>query len=144
MGNQPLSQSALIRALKGTVPAWGLSLSGKKRLCQRVSFGIISPMRKMTRLTSAIVKHIAKLANLDLSEEKLKEILPQLTSVIDFVSKVQSLNTNKVTETSQVTGLENVFREDIVDKSRMLSQEEALSNAKKTYKGYFEVDAIFE
>lgn len=90
------------------------------------------------------VKHLAKLANLKLTDKQLEELLPQFSSVLELVSKVQSLNTENVPETSQVTGQENVFREDKVEITRMLSQEEALSNAKKKYNGYFEVEAIFE
>jgi aspartyl-tRNA(Asn)/glutamyl-tRNA(Gln) amidotransferase subunit C len=101
-------------------------------------------MKSRTKITLEEVKHLAKLANLHLSDSKLQELLPQFASILEFVSKVQSLNTENIHETSQVTGLENVFREDVVDDSRMLSQKEALSNAKKTYNGFFSVDAIFE
>lgn len=90
------------------------------------------------------VKHIARLAKLKLSDSQIAQLTPQLTSVLDYVSKIQSLDTKGVIETSQVTGLENVFREDVVDKNQMLSQEEALSNSKRSHKGYFVVDAIFE
>ncbi|OGG04472.1 hypothetical protein A2W14_06765, partial [Candidatus Gottesmanbacteria bacterium RBG_16_37_8] len=85
----------------------------------------------MTRLTSAIVKHIAKLANLKLSEDQLKKIVPAVSVFLDYVSKIKSLDTEDVKETSQVTRQENVFREDVVDETRMLTQEEALSNTKK-------------
>ncbi|OGF99011.1 hypothetical protein A3D78_00360 [Candidatus Gottesmanbacteria bacterium RIFCSPHIGHO2_02_FULL_39_14] len=101
-------------------------------------------MKNQKAITKDQVKHLAKLANLKLTDKELEKLLPQFTSVVDFVSKVQSLNTKNIPETSQVTGLENIFREDLIDKNRMFTQDEALSNAKKTYKGYFEVDAIFE
>jgi len=90
------------------------------------------------------VKHIAQLANLVLSDEQLQKIAEQLSSVIGYMSKIQALDTKGVVETSQVTGLENVFREDVVDEKRMLSQESALSNAKNTHSGYFMVDAVLE
>jgi len=50
--------------------------------------------------------------------------------------------TAQVEETSQVTGMENVFREDEIKPS--LSQDEVLANAPRKYKGYFVVEAIFE
>lgn len=101
-------------------------------------------MKHQKTVTEELVRHLAKLANLNLTQNQLLKLLPQFNSVIDLVSKVQSLKTDKIPETSQVTGLENVFREDIVDSSRMLSQKDVLSNAKKTYKGFIEVTAIFE
>lgn len=89
------------------------------------------------------VKHVAKLANLPLSDAQLQQLEAGLSSVIDLVGHIQKLDTANIEPTSQVTGLENVTRPDVVDMSRVLSQEQALSNAKKTDHGYFVVPAIF-
>jgi aspartyl-tRNA(Asn)/glutamyl-tRNA(Gln) amidotransferase subunit C len=97
-----------------------------------------------TEITIADVKHLAKLANLTLTAKQLENIPKQLSSVIGYMSKIKSLNTENVPETSQVTNLENVFREDTIDKERMFTQEEALSNAMDKHNGYFKVKAIFE
>ncbi len=99
---------------------------------------------KATSITPAIVQKVAKLANLTISQKQQQKFSEQLSSVIGYVSKVQALDTDKTSETSQVTGLTNVFREDVVEPNRMLTQEEALSNAKKKHNGYFVVPAIFE
>lgn len=96
------------------------------------------------KLTTDDVLHIAKLAHLPLTKEQIAKLPDQLTSVIGYMSKIQSLETAHVVETAQVTGLENVMREDVVDKDRMLTQEEALFNAKATHNGYFMVDAVLE
>ena len=97
-----------------------------------------------TKFNSDLLKHISKLANINLSETQIKNYSKVLSSVLDYISKINELDTTGVIETSQVTGLHNIFREDIVDEKRMLTQKEALSNAKKTYNGYFVVDAIFD
>ena len=60
-----------------------------------------------------------------------------------FVSKLQKIPTKDVIPTSQVNGLENVYREDEIDKSRMLTQEDALANAPATHNGFFKVKAVF-
>lgn len=99
---------------------------------------------KSKNLTIEDVKHIAKLANLNLTDEQIEKLTPQFSSVLELVSKIKELNTEGIEETSQVTGLENVFRDDAVDEKRMLTQDEALSSAKKKHNGYFVVDAIFE
>lgn len=96
------------------------------------------------KITGQIVEKIASLAHLILTPSQKQTFTQQLSSVIGYVSKVQKLDTSNVPETSQVTGLENVFREDEVDAGRMLTQEEALSNAKRTHNGFFVVDALFE
>lgn len=90
------------------------------------------------------VKHLAKLANLPLSEKQMKNLPRELTSVLDYVSKIQKLNTAKTKETAQVTQQENVFREDEIEKERMLTQDEVLANAPDKHNGYFKVKAIFE
>lgn len=94
------------------------------------------------KLTIDEVKHVAKLANLPLSEDELALFLAQLSAILEFVGKLQKIDTKGVKETSQVTGLENVFREDEIDAERMFSQEEALANAKETHNGFFKVPKI--
>lgn len=93
-------------------------------------------------LTTGEVRHVADLAKLKLSDEDLSKFHKQLTDIVDFVGKLQEVDTKNVEPTSQVTGLENVFREDKIKTS--LPQEEVLINAKRKHKGYFVVKAIFE
>lgn len=88
------------------------------------------------------VKHIAKLANLIISEALFKKLTSQLSNILDLVGKLNEVDTKNVIPTSQVTGLTNIFREDSVEPS--LSQAEALSNAPRKHDGYIVVDAILE
>ena len=97
---------------------------------------------KKSKLTKAEVKHIAKLAQLDLTEKEIKKFQKQLSEILDYIGILNELDTKKVKPTSQVTGLENVFREDKPTPS--LSQEEVLSGTKKTHNGMFKIKAIFE
>ena len=99
-------------------------------------------IKQNKKLTENDVKHVANLAKLNLNEEDLKNFKRQLTEIVDFVSKLEEVDTKGVSPTSQVTGAENVFREDKTEKS--LSQDEALSNAKRKHNSYFVVKAIFE
>lgn len=98
----------------------------------------------MAKLIKKDVLHVAKLANLKLTEKQIEKFTPQLSSVINYVSKIQELDTKKIKETSQVTQLKNVFREDRIETERILSQDDALGNAKRAYNGYFVVDAVFD
>ena len=84
---------------------------------------------------------MAYLAKLRLSEKEIEKFRQQLSSILNYVDQLKELDTKNIEPTSQVTGLENVSREDKVLPS--MSQEEALSNAKETYKGFFKVKAIF-
>lgn len=86
------------------------------------------------------ISHVAKLANLTLSEEENKKLEKQLEETVEYVNRLEEVDTKNVEPTSQVTGLENVTREDEVLPS--LSQEEALKNAKSTQNGFFKVKGI--
>ena len=93
------------------------------------------------KLTAEEVEHVAKLASLKLKRGEVKRLQEQLSDTISYIEKLKKLDVQNVSPTSQVTGLVNVFREDRVKPS--MSQEEALANAKETYKGFFKVKAIF-
>jgi len=103
----------------------------------------MKPMKKSkTSLSIEDVKHVTDLAKLKLSEEEIKKFQKQLSAIVEFISKLNEIDTKNVEPTGQVTGLENVFREDEVKPS--LTQEEAMSNAPSTHNGYFKVKAIFD
>jgi len=94
------------------------------------------------KITKSQVKHVAKLADLKLSGKEVAKFQKQLSDILDYVSQLNELDTKKVEPTSQVTGLENVFRRDELSPS--LTQEEVLSGAKEKYNKFFKVKAIFE
>lgn len=88
------------------------------------------------------VAHVAKLANLPLTPVEEKKFEKQLSEILSYVEKLKEVDTKNVETTSQVTGLENVIREDQTSPS--ITQEEALSNTKSKYNGLFKVKAILE
>lgn len=98
-------------------------------------------MKKNLKLSEEKVKHVAKLAKLELSNEEVKKFQQQLQETLDYVEILNELETSGVESTSQVTGLENVFRED--EPGQSITQEEALSGTKNSMKGMFKIKAIF-
>lgn len=99
---------------------------------------------KATTVTSDDVTHIAQLANIPVTEEEKKKLASGFTAVMNVVDNLGKADTKNVEPTHQVTGLTNVWRDDVVDEDRMLSQEEALRNAPRTYKGYVVVDQVLD
>lgn len=94
------------------------------------------------QITPADIEKIARLANLKVSDKEKKLFSEQLTHSLDVIDQLQEIDTKGIHTTHQVTGLKNITREDKIDQTRMLSQKEALSQAKKTHKGYFIVPAV--
>lgn len=88
------------------------------------------------------VPHVAKLANLPLTNNELNLFEKQLEETVEYVEELSEINTKNIEPTSQVTGLENVTRDDIAEPS--LSQEQALSNTKNSHNGFFKVNAILD
>jgi len=74
------------------------------------------------KLTIDNIEQIAKLARLELSEEEKNRYAEQLSVVLDYIEMLNEIDTEGVEETSQVTGLDDVVRDDeeqeISDKAR--------------------------
>jgi len=94
--------------------------------------------------TSESTAKIADLAKLKVEKKEENYLAKQFNQTLEVIDGLNKLNTQNIPETSQVTGLKNVFREDVVDKKRSLTQKEALSNSKKVHNGFFVVKAVFD
>lgn len=77
----------------------------------------------MATLTEAQVRHIAKLARLRLTDEEVQKYSTELTKILAYIDVLNGLDTDNVAPTAQVTGLENVLREDQVKPSEAKAEE---------------------
>lgn len=68
----------------------------------------------MTKLTDDQVRHIAKLARLNLNEKEVSKFADELTSILQYIDMLQEVDTKNVEAGMQVTGLSNEKREDSV------------------------------
>jgi aspartyl-tRNA(Asn)/glutamyl-tRNA(Gln) amidotransferase subunit C len=64
------------------------------------------------KLTKEEVQHIATLSRLELSDEEVEKYRDQLGSILEYVAKLQELDTTGVAELAHGSGLTNVFRPD--------------------------------
>jgi len=67
-------------------------------------------------LSKEEIEHIALLARLGLTDEEKKKYASQLSSILDYVEQLKEVDTDGVEPTAQVTGLENVMRQDEMEK----------------------------
>ena len=88
------------------------------------------------------VSHLAKLINVPVTEEEVAVFSMQFDSTLKTIATLDELNTKNIQATPQVTDLKNIYRDDVIDTSRMFTQKEALANATKSYKGFFVVPAV--
>lgn len=99
---------------------------------------------KTASFTPNEVSHFAQLANLPVSEDEKEKLADGFNTTIKVVNQLFNIDVSNVSTMSNVTGLINIFRDDVVDEKRMFTQLQALSNAKRTHKGYFVVKQVVE
>ena len=97
----------------------------------------------MTQITRDEVLKLAKLAKLKLNEDELKKFREEISEIIQYVEKLQAVNLDEFIPTNQVTGLENVMRDDVkVDYGT--TREELLKNVPAVDEGYIKVKRVLE
>ena len=95
-----------------------------------------------TKLTREQVEHVARLAQLRLSEEEIEKYREQLGNILTYIEKLNELDTEHVEPTSHVLPLKNVFREDEV--THPFPQVDFLKLAPETEQRYYKVPKIIE
>ena len=75
------------------------------------------------------VEHVAHLARLNLSEEDLVKMTGQLDEILNYVAKLEELDTTNIEPTTHAFSVKNAYREDVPHES--LPQEESLRNCAK-------------
>jgi aspartyl-tRNA(Asn)/glutamyl-tRNA(Gln) amidotransferase subunit C len=90
------------------------------------------------------VKHVAKLANIQLLDGEEAKFVTQFEDTLKTVQIIDELDTQSVRPTAQVTGRTNVTREDKIDSKRILPQDSVIGQAKASHNGYIKVPAIFD
>lgn len=77
----------------------------------------------MSTISDDDVKHLATLSNIRLSEDEAASLRQDLTNILDYIEQLGELDTDNVEPTYQVTGLKNVWRDDIVDDTNVLRED---------------------
>lgn len=88
------------------------------------------------------VSHVAVLARLEFSLEEKERLTRDLNRILDYVEKLNELDTSGVQATSHVLPLSNVFREDVVRPS--MPRELVLANAPSSDGRFFRVPKVLE
>lgn len=86
-------------------------------------------------INKELMLKVAENAKLKLTDDELKEFLPQLKEVLDFFSHIDKVDTKGIEPSVQPVELKNMLREDEIKPS--LAQEDALKNTEHKKDGYF-------
>lgn len=88
------------------------------------------------------IAHIAKLAMLKLTETEEERLAREFEKILEFVGKLDELDTENIEPATHVVHINSIFRDDIIVDS--YKREIILENAPDVKGGYFKVPKIVE
>ncbi len=94
------------------------------------------------KIDTNTVDQIAHLARLEFDENSKPGIIKDMNRMLEFVDKLNELNTENVEPLIYMTSENNVLRADEIEQS--ISQKEALKNAPKKDSDYFKAPKVIE
>ena len=94
------------------------------------------------KITRDEVLYVADLARLDLDEASIDKFAGQIGKILDYVDKLNEVDTEGIRPTSHAISLTNAFRED--EQKEHLERDQVLANAPQKEEGAFVVPKIIE
>lgn len=88
------------------------------------------------------VQRVAQLARLEFSEDEEARMADELSQILDYVDKLDELDTSGVPPMSHVLDVTNVFRADEVE--ARIDRDQALEPAPETDGEHFQVPQVIE
>lgn len=95
----------------------------------------------MTQISRDDVLHLAQLSSLELSESEIEGLRTDISNILGYVEKLNELDTSDVEPTYQVTGLQNVWRDDTVI-NYGVTREELLARAPESVDNQVKVPKV--
>ncbi len=92
------------------------------------------------KITKETVDQVATLAKLSFTDTEKEKIQQDLSKIIDFVEKINEIDTDGVEPLTHINESVNVLRED--EAIETLTQEEALKNAPQKDSDYFKIPKV--
>ena len=93
-------------------------------------------------ITDETIDYVGILAKLELSDEEKEQAKKDMSDMLDYVSKLNELDTENVEAMSHTFSYNNVFREDEVTNGD--DRENMLSNAQEQKDGCYKVPRTFD
>jgi len=67
------------------------------------------------KVDNTVAAHLATLSSISLSDDELATLTADLENIIKYIEQLGELDTTGIEPTYQVTGLSNVWREDVIE-----------------------------
>jgi aspartyl-tRNA(Asn)/glutamyl-tRNA(Gln) amidotransferase subunit C len=95
----------------------------------------------MTQISIDDVHHLAQLSSLQLEDSEAQTLRADLENILGYIEQLSELDTEGVEPTYQVTDLQNVWRDDVVD-DYGTDREQLLAIAPDTEKNQIKVPKV--
>lgn len=92
------------------------------------------------KITPDVVRHIGKLSRIELTDDEVATFTSQFGDIIEYIDKLQELDTENVEPMAHAVELTNVLAEDVPHES--LTTDQALANAPAREGDFFKVPRI--
>jgi len=86
------------------------------------------------------IQYVAKLANLKIEDDDIDVFTRQISDILEYVEKLDELDTDDVVPTAYTVPMKNVMREDKAEPS--MDRDKILSNAPDKKEGQYRVPKI--
>jgi aspartyl-tRNA(Asn)/glutamyl-tRNA(Gln) amidotransferase subunit C len=96
----------------------------------------------MSKITEEQINKIAKLSQIELTQQDKERLLPQINKVIEWVEKLGDVNTENVEPLTNVNNQILNLNDDVVNDGDIA--QEVLKNAPQPIYGYFSVPKVIE
>ena len=96
----------------------------------------------MNIISDETIEYVGILAKLELSEEEKEQAKKDMGSMLDYIDKLNELDTAGIKPMSHVSKIQNVFREDVVTNGD--ESEKTLKNAPGEKDNMFMVPKTFD
>jgi aspartyl-tRNA(Asn)/glutamyl-tRNA(Gln) amidotransferase subunit C len=96
----------------------------------------------MPEVTKDDIRHVCRLARLDLSEQEIERVGAELNRIMAHFHELQELDTSDVPPTSHAIPMKDVYRDDSTRES--LPVEEVVGNAPDAVEGFFRTSLFME
>ncbi|MEO6359312.1 MAG: Asp-tRNA(Asn)/Glu-tRNA(Gln) amidotransferase subunit GatC [Sphingomicrobium sp.] len=88
------------------------------------------------------VRHIAKLARLQMSDEEVDALVPELNNILGWIEQLGEVNTDGVEPLTAVIDQKLRLRDDVVNDGNV--RDAVLANAPDAQHGFFAVPKVIE
>lgn len=96
-----------------------------------------------THITEETIRQVATLARLSLTPSEVEHYAKDLAAIFAYVETLSEVDTTDIPETVQVTGLEDVVREDVVKEIPLEVRQSLIDSFPESEAGLLKVKAVF-